>query len=96
MFVVLLCVAATTESCDEPPPSLPLSTFAHTSNEEFISKVVSGQGRQFRPHILPATLDESGALVRIDPAVDRFLTYHSDNGWNNQCVPLPIITTKFL
>ena len=76
------------ESCDESSAALSLSSFAHTSNEEFIAKVTSGQARQFRPQILPATIDAKAMLTRIDLDQDRFLTYHSDNGWNNQVLNL--------
>ena len=66
-----------------------LSSFAHALNEKFIAKVGEGRAREFRPELLPARVaDSSLELHLVEPSSERFFTYVSDNGWNNQLLNL--------
>ena len=87
VVVLSLRAIAADESCDAPP-SLPLSKFAHAVNEDFIAKVTSGKAREFRPVTQPAAFDANGKLQPVDVASERFFTYDTDNGWNNQLLNL--------
>ena len=75
------------ESCGAQGTAIPIATFAHSSNEDFISKVTSGQvsrANPFRPRVdLPVFADADGGLFQVDTH-HVFLTYVSTNGWNNQ------------
>jgi len=80
------CVAASDEACEAP---MTLSSFAHALNEKFIAKVGEGRAREFRPELLPARVaDSSLELHLVEPSSERFFTYASDNGWNNQLLNL--------
>lgn len=82
-------VAADAEAeCDEPLGT-PLSTFAHTMNTDFIDKVTSGRAGQFVPSTgMPAVVRADGSLSIVDASSERFFTYVTDNGWNNQILNL--------
>ena len=73
-------------TCDAATAT-PLSEYAHTSNEEFIAKVTTGRAREFSPSVPLAMVTVDGRLVTVDPS-ERFFTYVSDNGWNNQMLNL--------
>lgn len=83
---LLLQLLASDPSCaaDE---SVPLAQFAHTANEEFISRAL--QRQRFVPAPLsPVVVGASGSLTRADLSEGKFLTYDTDNGWNNQLLNL--------
>jgi hypothetical protein len=66
-----------------------LSSFAHTSNSEFIQSVAENR-KDWRPRVPPAIISDSGRLQTIDLSNgdERFFTYVSINGWNNQLLNL--------
>ena len=89
LIIVASLAAADEASCDAPPePALPLSAYAHTLNEDFIAKVAAGHARAFRPAVPPASFDASGTLHAANFAADKFFTYDTNNGWNNQLLNL--------
>ena len=80
--------SASAAACDESPGT-PLSTFAHTMNTDFIDKVTSGRAGQFVPSTgMPAVVRADGSLSIVDASSERFFTYVTDNGWNNQILNL--------
>ena len=86
LFVlIILCsvAAADDSSCETDGAALTLSSFAHTSNTAFIEKVSQKRAREFSPAVPPAVIDSNGRLQLIETATDKFLSYVSDNGWNN-------------
>lgn len=89
--VLATVLSATAEPSCEADAALPLSTFAHAINEEFLRKVETGRAREFRPWESSqgglALLDAGGAL-RVARTDESFFTYVSDNGWNNQLLNL--------
>ena len=95
-LVVLLCGCApalSDESCaaDEEArtASVALSSFAHTANEDFVAKVVAGARQFHAPTLLPVRIDADSILRTVAPeAGERFFTYVSINGWNNQLLNL--------
>ena len=91
LFVlIILCsvAAADDSSCETDGAALTLSSFAHTSNTAFIEKVSQKRAREFSPAVPPAVIDSNGRLQLIETATDKFLSYVSDNGWNNQVLNL--------
>lgn len=68
---------------------IPLATYAHQLNTDFIDKVTAGQARSFVPSVPPALLlPATGTLQPIDATSTKFFTYESINGWNNQLLNL--------
>ena len=87
LSVSMIFVSASAPSCAEEEVPTTLAQFAHTSNQDFISRAM--QRVRFVPEPLqPVVIDSSGALERVDAASTKFLTYDSDNGWNNQLLNL--------
>ncbi|KAL1530065.1 hypothetical protein AB1Y20_000987 [Prymnesium parvum] len=81
LWVVRLLLA---QSCSDDGKQLPLATFAHTSNEYFVEKATRRE-RWSGPQVQqPAVITEDGALRVVALDATKFLTYESDNGWNNQ------------
>ena len=72
---------------DAASPPLPLSTYAHASNTLFIDTVVEKRPRDFHAAATPATVDVLGRIHEIG-AEEKFFTYASFNGWNNQLLNL--------
>lgn len=85
-FLFLLVAASDFPACDSG--TLSISRYAHATNEAFIEKVTSGHGRQFVPQMPLAAFDASGHISKIDFGSEKFLSYSSDNGWNNQLLNL--------
>ena len=83
VLIILCSVAADDDSSCETDGALTLSSFAHTSNTAFIEKVSQKRAREFSPAVPPAVIDSNGRLQLIETATDKFLSYVSDNGWNN-------------
>ena len=90
LLLVRLALSRSDEdgSCHSPAPAVRLSEYAHATNQDFIAKVSSGQGRAFRPAVTPAVIGSDGRVHLVDVKHERFLTYQSDNGWNNQLLNL--------
>lgn len=74
-------------TCNDPE-YLPLSQHAHTSNMDFIDAAERGSLRAFRPQVRHSVMDAAGRLHAVDFQSERFFTYDSDNGWNNQMINL--------
>ena len=91
MAALLLCVMAASETgstCVSDSAGMGISEYAHATNEAFISKVTSGHGRGFVPSMPLAAIDSAFRISPINLETERFLTYVSDNGWNNQLLNL--------
>uniref|UniRef100_A0A7S2JP01 O-fucosyltransferase family protein n=1 Tax=Haptolina brevifila TaxID=156173 RepID=A0A7S2JP01_9EUKA len=95
--LVVLAALASANGDDKAPacepccsgPTMPLSSFAHAGNEEFISRATGGQRvHDFRATVTPTVIGLDGRLHLFDQRQDRILTYASDNGWNNQLLNL--------
>ena len=72
--------------------AMSISEFAHRSNADFITKASAGALREFSPAASanPAVIDfATGQLHAVNVGGgEKFLSYHSDNGWNNQVLNL--------
>ena len=83
--------ALSADCAAESTPRVPLSAYAHSSNTDFIEKVTAGKFREFQASsamAMPAVVRIDGSLAPINAVEDRFLSYDSINGWNNQLLNL--------
>ena len=85
MLFLLVSFSLSAGTCDDDG-SVPLASFAHSTNEAFIASI--SPRRRFVPSLTPAAVDANSAVRPIDVAGGRYFTYVTDNGWNNQLLNL--------
>ena len=88
--LLLSAAACERDSCEaRAEGTVPLSTLAHATNEQFIRFHADGRpGKKFTPGMSFARMNAAGGLRLTSTKEEKFLTYASANGWNNQLLNL--------
>jgi hypothetical protein len=93
VYVCFACgAAALASTCDsrsdDGAGAVSLARFAHTSNTDYVQAAAKKSDRPFVPTTRPALVDAAACLRQLDLEGGKYLTYESQNGWNNQLLNL--------